>query len=1031
MSPESIDLRKALHSSSSIDRSPMRSLGQGGKNNLKSSNANSENKTDNNNNNQSTGTPDTDILQRNTDGINDMESYRLLLQNLAKEQAELLSRGNSQNLEFQEKGNKKTAEVVDKKHLDAFLHQYQNMLGQFEDNAPELKLNQPIENNYHSNSTTSPNRNKVRKSVILDNPCDTCRDSQKMCVMVPDLLNCVRCETKGAKCDLPIRSSSEPDRKRTIENQNINQESKKIKGTSTVDNSLSHSFMNYLKYFSNDASPDDRNVMNNRASQTSENSTGDTSNVIPNSNNISTGVSASTSNLPSFQTSNFQNKGKYEAQQQPNIQYPRSSFFVGSTSVYDLALVDSIQLDKIDQVQLSGNLALRKVAPTVQFLIKDDHDPYFQERQELDIDNVEKLVHPHGKVLISIFFKLVHPYIPILHESVFLEKYSRSYRELTAPLLASVYSLASQWWDFHPSLIGFSKPDIINELNSIAYRSFFDLVDKPKLSSVQTGLLLLQTRGENSNNWVLCSTIVALAEDLGLGVDCQDWKLPKWERGLRRRLAWTVWMHEKWNALLEGRYSHLALGRNWMVRPLADSDLPSESLVINNPSLLDSGIYGSTISNMSLFDMSPTHNDFMEGNSMFKYMISLSVILSEIMNTFYSQGTEQITNIEEVLKLAKPLQLKLREWYRLLPSNLLMTNFKKGKFNANASLALSYFAAELTLHRKIISSLNQDTSNELVNVCRTAAKSRLVAVIDFVHDLKNEHINAFWYTPSTGSLMLIATFSTMLFVTAPNKEESQLYRDYLRKYVWMLKVGSKSFDMERNALQKIHMLLAQIPDLLTDSQPKTCVPNLSALQVAYSQQYSPMENTVSNDSQLTQSQLNQLKSLPYELLQNLISFQNNSVNSLSQSLLDSQTPSGDNESFKEKGDQGLLYSKVLFNKSTSNIEQDSNSEKKKLVNAVLPVQRIPIYRGDRSSRIINDTPLTNKVVTPQSYGGSHSSKDKNIIDTSGERINQETSNSDHKSSPRGLFPSKTAEYNQPTNNNQRNSPANEISNQSS
>ena len=157
-------------------------------------------------------------------------------------------------------------------------------------------------------------------------------------------------------------------------------------------------------------------------------------------------------------------------------------------------------MDKIDQIQLSKTLALRKVAPNVQFLLRDDLNQELYMKQEQEIDMVEKLVHPHGKILVDIFFKLVHPYFPILHERVFLEKYSRSYRELTAPLLAALYSLSLQWWDFHPQLVGFPKPDVIDRLNEIALRTFFDIVERPKLSIIQTGLLILQCRSESSSN---------------------------------------------------------------------------------------------------------------------------------------------------------------------------------------------------------------------------------------------------------------------------------------------------------------------------------------------------------------------------------------------------------------------------------------------------------------------------------------------------------------------------------------------------
>lgn len=33
---------------------------------------------------------------------------------------------------------------------------------------------------------------------------------------------------------------------------------------------------------------------------------------------------------------------------------------------------------------------------------------------------------------------------------------------------------------------------------------------------------------------------------IGLHRDCSRWKLPKWERSLRTRLWWTLYVHDKW-----------------------------------------------------------------------------------------------------------------------------------------------------------------------------------------------------------------------------------------------------------------------------------------------------------------------------------------------------------------------------------------------------------------------------------------------------------------------------------------------------
>lgn len=691
-------------------------------------------------------------------------------------------------------------------HLDILLQQYQNV------------MHKPHANNNH---------NKFGSSKI----CDFCAQQNKQCVFVPDLGNCIECETKKRKCtfERSVNNTKRTEEQSDMPVENLPRKKSRTNETNKlsngdIQNEYYSSFLQSLntsmgQQGSTPTQYDNlvhSGVMNARDVQRPQSQP-----MMDQQTKVA---------VPHHSMSQTVLKKQQQQQQHPQIQYPRSSFYVGPTSIYDIGIVDHIKLDNIDQIQISKTLSLRKVAPKVQFLLSDDYNQKLYIEQEQQIDMVEELVHPHGKLLVEIFFKRVHPYFPILHERVFLEKYLRSYRELTTPLLACIYSLALQWWDFHPKLIGFAKPDVVEVLNDIAFKTFFERIERPKLSMIQTGLLLLQCRSESRNNWVLCSNVVALSEELGLGVSCQDWKLPKWEKDLRKRLAWAVWSTDKWCALIEGRHSHLILGRNWMVNILKRSEFPSTSPIIQGFGSLDSvgqqqrdgSSTGLNTGNLGLYDMSLTNEEYQDGALMFQQMVSLSIIVGEIMDTFYTQGAIHVnTNIEQVLKLAKPLQLKLREWYHSLPKQLSMNNFTEKKFNSNATLTLIYFAAEITLHRKIISSLKPNTPKELVQVCRTAARTRLVAAIEFVGDLKNEHVSSFWYGCSTGNLMLIGTFAALLYVTAPTKEESITFRDLMRNYIWVLRVRSKSFDKLRNAFNNIHMLLTQIPGLLTDEE----VPN--------------------------------------------------------------------------------------------------------------------------------------------------------------------------------------------------------------
>ncbi|KAI5966869.1 DAL81 [Candida pseudojiufengensis] len=618
-------------------------------------------------------------------------------------------------------------------------------------------------------------------------PCDQCRRRKTKCVIVPNTNNCVQCEAKQLSCTystpaikrkptdigpLPNQPQDKRNRLNPLSNENIQvpdvpiREVAPIQEYSSINNSLLKKTL--------------------------------------------------------------------------SLQFPRSSFYVGPTSyLYDINLLNTIidshnqkqisnqsptssttttTTNKIEQVSLSNSISLRKVSDKVQFVLKEDQSPQSYQTMSNDVDTIEKFISPHGQILIDLYFRIIHPSYPIVHKKVFLEKYSRTHREFSAPLLAAVYVLAIQWWDYDPQLNRFPKPNVELILKIGLNNYLSEILKRPKLSAVQAGLLLLQCKHiiscktfndqiQNSGDadyseWVLCSQVVSLAEELGLGLDCNNWKLPKWERGLRKRLAWAVYMEDKWLSLKDARPSHIH-ENNWIVLPLYEEDFPEK--------------HGDG-------DLKEGSSDIDNGKKIFMKLIELSKILSDILNQFYSmKAMNEINDINDVLKLAKPLQLKLRNWFHSLPIELQMTSVQPRKLCSNGYLQLAYFATELTLHRKITTIIYQQTkignppSIELINVCRSAAKTRLLASIEFVRDLKPEHIHSFWHSSSSSNFTLIGTFAAILFMSSPTKEESDFYKDQIFNYRWILKISSKGFDQVAEALSQLDLVLGNIPGLLNDN----------------------------------------------------------------------------------------------------------------------------------------------------------------------------------------------------------------------
>lgn len=155
-----------------------------------------------------------------------------------------------------------------------------------------------------------------------------------------------------------------------------------------------------------------------------------------------------------------------------------------------------------------------------------------------------------GPQLVKLYFRIVHPSFPILHKGLWLEKFHRSIYELSPPLLAAVYLLALNWRNYAPTTL----PNIDEKaLEEIAQQTLKGVLSRPRLSTVQAALLLLLRRQIEGNSLAegpgvgaFVGQLCAVGRVLGLHLDCTEWRIPVWERGLRRRLAWGLWMCDKW-----------------------------------------------------------------------------------------------------------------------------------------------------------------------------------------------------------------------------------------------------------------------------------------------------------------------------------------------------------------------------------------------------------------------------------------------------------------------------------------------------
>lgn len=149
--------------------------------------------------------------------------------------------------------------------------------------------------------------------------------------------------------------------------------------------------------------------------------------------------------------------------------------------------------------------------------------------------------------------------------------------------MAAVYALAAPFYFLDDELAvgkGYQPPSS-EDLWRIAHRSLQRNFQRSHLSLVQLGLLLLHRPPQNfavadsAGSWALACSVLAAAESLGLNLDPSDWRLPRHEIQLRRRLWWLVYVEHTWRAMVMGRPSHIN-APNWSVSDLTLDDFEND-----------------------------------------------------------------------------------------------------------------------------------------------------------------------------------------------------------------------------------------------------------------------------------------------------------------------------------------------------------------------------------------------------------------------------------------------------------------------
>ena len=608
----------------------------------------------------------------------------------------------------------------------------------------EGKENRPALKQLKQSNRTPPRSKRER-------PCDGCRRRKSKCVL-QESRKCVLCEFHKQECTFV--ENAQP-RKRKLDDSGSTKENASKRTSSST------------------------------ASSTAASSPRQQNHVRPAQPRLAMPPVNLPANLP------------FEVDTTLSLQRHRHCKYLGHTTALDASLIGLGTLDERNETASSVG-TLRQVIDGEYFSTHADASVPIPDDEARALAEIDALVGIWAEKLIDIYFGNLHPSYPIIQKRAFLDRHNHGDRQFNPPLLAAMYLLATQWWDMDPELRHHPKPDVA-KLEYIAITSLTISMQRPKISAVQAGLLLLQR--SKSSTWTLTVQLVALGQDIGLHLDCSEWNIPPWERRLRKKLAWALYMQDKWSALMHGRPSHIN-AVDWSVPPPIHEDFDESTTTAPEPS--------------------ETDPETARGRTLFIQMISLTTIMAEVCATFYSQTAKAEyaaaghLATQLVLNRAKPVQIKLKDWFAKLPAECKMDAFTPKTLSSTGYLHLGYFATEISIHRRIVQSLDPGTTDPyMLYICRSAAKTRLISALDFANRLRPEHLNSFWYFASASNFALIGTFGALLMATSPAQEEAEFYSARLREYHWTLSMSAEKAAWMGGALDLLRAnmeLLGGLPE---------------------------------------------------------------------------------------------------------------------------------------------------------------------------------------------------------------------------
>ncbi|KAK2756054.1 fungal specific transcription factor domain-containing protein [Colletotrichum kahawae] len=453
--------------------------------------------------------------------------------------------------------------------------------------------------------------------------------------------------------------------------------------------------------------------------------------------------------------------------------------------------------------------------PPVHFcLLQDEFAPHDNAAKQAASNAIENLVGPYGPILVRLYFKHVHPVLPILSKGRFLRQYASDKTKLPASLRGALYALASVFEKKDPSLKG-PFPFQQHQLADFATDSLQRELDSPNLAKLQASLLLLHVKPnhvdsiEHPRTWTSTAEAVATAQMIGLHQDPERWSLAPWEKRLRRKLWWATYITDVWSAVCHGNPPHI-YPASFNTSAIAMEDLRSDEDLSGDLQIMVDPI-------SARFHVS-TGARFLE-------LVKISKTVRDLIDHSFQVPRLRPPMPEQATDHARLLAMKetLRDWGDMLPHGLLMPALERANGSSNnAPLHLAYHAYQALLFRALMSPATNEAKNDPAsNLCRWfgTAVAEFQGFARFMEEVTAEDLQGFWGRHARSQLILCGNFIIFLFLQQPKSLDLQSAWTLVQTLHSSLhRLESEADDVAklliRPVLLRIESLFSQGPELI-------------------------------------------------------------------------------------------------------------------------------------------------------------------------------------------------------------------------